>query len=35
MLQNFMKAAASVEETLELRASGLRVGKERIIPLFT
>lgn len=35
MLQDFMNGGASVEETLELRASGLRAVKKRIIPLFT
>ncbi len=30
-----MSGGASIEETLELWASGLRAAKERIVPLFT
>lgn len=35
MIQDFMNGGASVEETLELWAYGLRAVKERIVPLFT
>lgn len=34
-MQDMMNCGASVEETLELWASGLRSVKERMVPLFT
>lgn len=35
MIQDMMSGGASVEDALDLWASGLRSAKERIAPLFT